>query len=81
MAIFFSQLLISMNLYQYAKNKTFPLFCSRDVVDLKILQSDWPRVFWPISERPDFSQILDLWKNALNNINFHYRSNSEKIND
>ena len=28
-----------------------------------------------------FSQIWDLCRNRANNINFHYRTNSEKIND
>ena len=48
--IFFNQLLIAMNLYQHAKNQPFSSFCSRDTVDLKIQQSDWPRVVWPISQ-------------------------------
>ena len=29
----------------------------------------------------NFSQIWDLCRNTVNNINFHYRSNSVKIND
>ena len=44
-AIFSNQLLISMNLYQHAKNKAFSSFGFRDTVNLKMLQSDWPRVF------------------------------------
>ena len=39
-----------MNLHQYAKNKAFPSFCCTDIVNLKILQSDWWRAFWPISQ-------------------------------
>ena len=35
--IFLNQLLFSINLYQHAKNQAFSLFCSRDIVDLKIL--------------------------------------------
>ena len=70
-----------MNLYQHAKYQDFPLYCSKDIVDLKILQSDWPRAFWPISQETDSSQIWDLCKNKANNINFHYRPNLEKIND
>ena len=34
---FFNQLLFSTNLYQHAKNQAFSSFCSRDIVDLKIL--------------------------------------------
>ena len=54
--IFFDQLLISMNLDQNSKNQAFSLFCSRDTIDLKIMQSDWQRAFWHISQEPGFSQ-------------------------
>ena len=70
-----------MNLHQYAKNQALSLFCSRDLVNLKILQSDWSTAFWPLSQEPDFSQVWDLCRNTVNNINFHYRSNSIKINE
>ena len=40
--MFFNQLFILMNFHQHAKNQTFSSFCSRDIVDLKILQSDLP---------------------------------------
>ena len=49
------------------------------MVDLKILQSDWLRAFWPIPQEQDFSQTYHLCRNTTNNINFHYRSNSVKI--
>ena len=48
--IFFNQLLISMNLYEHAKNQPVSSYCSREIVDLKILQYDWPRAFWSISQ-------------------------------
>ena len=35
--------------------------------------------FWYISQEPDFSHICDLYKDTVNNINFHYRINSEKV--
>ena len=70
-----------MNLYQHAKNQAFSLFCSRNIVDLKILQFDSPRAFWSISQEPEFSQMRDLCKNISNNINFHYRPNFIKNND
>ena len=46
-------------MYQHAKNQAFSPLCSGDEVNLKILQLDWPRAFWPISQEPDFSQVLD----------------------
>ena len=48
----------------------FSSFCSRDIVNLKILQSDWLRAFWPISQEPDFSQVWDLCNNTANIIKF-----------
>ena len=38
---------------------------------LKILQSDWLRTFWAISQEQNFSQIWALCRNAANNIHFH----------
>ena len=32
---------------QHAKKQTISSLFSRDTFDLKILQSDWPRPFWP----------------------------------
>ena len=59
MAIFSNQLLISMNLYQHAKNQTFSLFCSTDIIDLKSLQSDWPnKTFWHTFQETIFSKIF-----------------------
>ena len=56
-------------------------FCSRYIVDLKVLQSDWLRAFLHISQELDFFHVWDLCKNTAKNINFPYRPNSEKIND
>ena len=41
----FYQLLIFLNLYQHAKNVSVSSFCSQEIVNLKILQSDWLRAF------------------------------------
>ena len=57
MPIFFNQLLISMNLHEYAKNQAFSSFCSKNIVNLKILQSDWSRAFWSVSQEPDFPRM------------------------
>ena len=61
------------------KSGFFIQFFFRDIVDLKILQSDWPCAFWPISQESKFFQIWDLSKDTATNINFHCRSNWEKI--
>ena len=72
----FDQLLIFVKLYQHAKNEAASSICSGEMVDLKILQSEWLGVFWQ-----DLSQIKDLYRNTANNINFHYIKNSGKTND
>ena len=51
------------------------------MVDDKILHTDWLRTFWPISQEQKFSPMWDLCWKAANNISFHYRANSVKIND
>ena len=47
--------------------------------DIKLLQSDWSRAFCLISQEPDIFQIWDLCRNTTNSINFHNRTNAEKI--
>ena len=42
---------------------------------------DWLITFWSRSQKPEFSQIWDFSRNTANNINFHYRTNSLKIDD
>ena len=44
-----NQLLLFGNLYQQVKNPGISLIVSRDIVDSKILQFDWLKVFCPIS--------------------------------
>ena len=63
------------------KKSDFLSFSYRDIVDLKILQSDWSEAFWLISQAPEFFQIWDLSKHTVININFHYRPNGEKIKE
>ena len=62
------------------KNEVISSICSRETVDLKTLQSDWLRAFWPISQEQDFSQCR-ICAETANNMDFHYRSKSVKIND
>ena len=39
------------------KNEAVSSVPTGEVVNLKILQSDWLRAFWHISQEQDFSQI------------------------
>ena len=77
----FNQLLIFVNLYQHIENQAVSLIHSEEMLDLKILQSQWLLAFWPIFQEQNFSQREDLYRNTVNNKNFHYKTNSEKIND
>ena len=45
-----------MNLHQRDKNEAVSSICSGEILDLKILQSDWLRAFWPISQEKYFSK-------------------------
>ena len=43
------------------KNQAISLICTGDIVDLKILQSDWLRAFWCISwARNFFSNVEEI---------------------
>ena len=53
----FNQLLIFVHLYQHAKNLAVSSTCFGEMVDLKILEYDWLRPFWPISQEQNFSKI------------------------
>ena len=50
----FNQLLIFVTLYQHAKNEAVSSICSAEIVDLKVLRSDWLRIFWPLSRNKIF---------------------------
>ena len=75
----FNQLLVFMNLHPHANNQAISSFCSKDIVHLKILQSNVPRAFRTISQGPDLFQIWD--RKVVNNINTHCRTNSEKFSE
>ena len=64
-----------MNLYQHAKNEAISSICSDEMLDLKILQPDWLRVFRPTHQEKDLSG------NTANNKIFYYLTNSANIND
>ena len=52
----FNQLLIFVNLYHHAKNDAASSIFSGEMVDLKILELDWLRPFWHLSQLQDFSK-------------------------
>ena len=76
-----NQLLIFVNFYQLARNEAVSSICSREIVHLKILLSDWLKAFWPVSQEQDLSQIKDLCMSTANNKNFYCRTSSVKIKD
>ena len=70
-----------MSLYKHAKNEAVSSISSEEIIDLKILQSDWLRAFWPISQEKVFQKSRISAETQQNTENFHYRTNSVKIND
>ena len=44
-------------MYQHVKNMVVSSIYSGEIVDLKILQSDWPRAFWITHQEQDFQNI------------------------
>ena len=49
-----------VNFYKHAKSQAISFIFSGDTIDLKILQYDWLRAFWPLSQEQDFFQIWDV---------------------
>ena len=66
----FNQLLIFVNFILLAKNEAVSSIFYGEIFHLKILQSDWLRGFWPISQEQDLFQIKDFSMNIANNKNF-----------
>ena len=59
------------------KKEAVSSICFGEVINLKMLQSDWLRAFWSNLQKK-ISQIWDLFWNTKNNIKIHYRTNSVK---
>ena len=56
--------------FNFQLTKAITLTCSGDMVDNKILQSDWLRTFWSISQEQKRSQLWNLCRNIANNKSF-----------
>ena len=69
----FSQFLIFVKLHQHAENEDVPSTCSGEILDLKILQSDWlaESILAYISGTRFFTNI-GLSRNTANNKHFYY---------
>ena len=67
----FNQLLIFVNLYQHAKNEAVSQIGSEQIIDLKILQTDWLRAFWPIPQEQDFFPNIGFVQQIKNDIFLH----------
>ena len=57
----FDKLLIFVNLYQHARNEAVSSICSEEIVDLRILQSNWLGAFWSVSQ--DLSSYIKFSEN------------------
>ena len=63
--ILFNKLLTFRNLYQHTKNKAALSLSSGEMLALNVLQSEWPRAFWPIFQEQNFSQAVGLYRNTV----------------
>ena len=69
-----TQLLPFMDVYLHAKNQSDISTPSRDINNQRILQSDWPRAFWPKTRQPEFSQTCGFRRMIENHNIFHLRT-------
>ena len=76
---FLNKPLILMNLYQHVKNEAVSSISLGDMADIKMLESDCLKALWPISKKPDFSQLWDLCKNTASNTFFHSEQIKKKL--
>ena len=63
------QILIFFEHISTCKKSDYFIDFAGDIVHLKILQSDWQRTFWPISQEQEFQQMQNTYRNTANNIN------------
>ena len=64
----FEQLSAFLNFYQHEKNEAVSLICSGEINDIKILQSDWLRAFWPTSLIKNLTDINQCLTSPANNV-------------
>ena len=72
---------VNVTIKKNTQNEAVSVICSGEMLDLKILQLEWLRAFCPIFLEQNFSQTEDLYRNTVNNTNFHYKTDAEKINE
>ena len=56
-------------------NMTISSICSGEIVHLQILQSDWLKRFWPMSQEQDFSQRICAGIQQIKFFNIEYSEN------
>ena len=75
-----NQLVDDFNVHLLPNNKLHHWLLFWDIAFWRILQFDWLRAFWSITEDPVFCQIGDWLWNINNNISFHLASFARKSN-
>ena len=71
-----------MNFYQHAKHQAISSISSDGVFDLKILQFEWLRAFWPTNIWGSSVFLNDTFcRYTADHINFWFRANAVKIWD
>ena len=61
--------------YQHAKNEIVSSICSGEIAHLEILESDWLRGFWSISQEQHISQRICAGTQQIKIFNVEYSQN------
>ena len=70
-----------INLSKHTKNQANSSIRSWDKANLKILNSDWPTAFLPLSQALEFSQAWNFHRDVANDERLHFRPFPGKNND
>ena len=66
------------NCISIQKNQVVPSVRSYDTVNFRVRRPDWPHSFLTMPHKKHFNQLL-IFVNSYQHINFHYKTNLEKL--
>lgn len=67
--------------YFHVKNLRYPLIPSRDVGHHRILQSNWWRTLYAITEKPEFTLTFGFHRIIKNIVMHHFQGKKRHINE
>ena len=75
------QMLTFLDDYFHVKNLRYPLIPSRDVGHHRILQSNWWRALYAITEKPEFTLTCGFHRIIKNIVMHHFQGKKRHINE